>query len=160
MTKKIFRGLTIAYIIGLGAILGASIYAGAVVAPNTFHSEIFLGKEILSRFQEGLIMTNNFQKLGYFVNFMVFFVLFYEAIKWKNFESDRWSLISAFLFISSGLLFSSFYILSIVEMQQRGEGVTSSKIFENMHFASELDFKIFTVATLALLILNLKKALR
>ena len=160
MTKKIFRGLTIAYIIGLGAILGASIYAGAVVAPNTFHSEIFLGKEILSRFQEGLIMTNNFQKLGYFVNFMVFFVLFYEAIKWKNFESDRWSLISAFLFISSGLLFSSFYIPSIVEMQQRGEGVTNSKIFENMHFASELDFKIFTVATLVLLILNLKKALR
>ena len=160
MTKKIFRGLTIAYIIGLGAILGASIYAGAVVAPNTFHSEIFLGKEILSRFQEGLIMTNNFQKLGYFVNFMVFFVLFYEAIKWKNFESDRWSLISAFLFISSGLLFSSFYIPSIVEIQQRGEGVTNSKIFENMHFASELDFKIFTVATLVLLILNLKKALR
>lgn len=160
MTKKIFRGLTIAYIIGLGAILGASIYAGAVVAPNTFHSEIFLGSEILSKYQEGLIMTNNFQKLGYFVNFMVFFVLFYEAIKWKNFESDRWSLISAFLFISSGLLFSSFYIPSIVEMQQRGEGVTNSKIFENMHFASELDFKIFTVATLVLLILNLKKALR
>ena len=160
MTKKIFRGLTIAYIIGLGAILGASIYAGAVVAPNTFHSEIFLGKEILSRFQEGLIMTNNFQKLGYFVNFMVFFVLFYEAIKWKNFESDRWSLIGSFLFISSGLLFSSFYIPSIVEMQQRGESITSSKIFDNMHFASELDFKIFAIATLILLILNLKKALR
>lgn len=160
MTKKIFRVMTMAYIIGLGAILGASIYAGAVVAPNIFHSEIFLGREILSRFQEGLIMTDNFQKLGYFVNFMVFFVLFYEAIKWKNFESDRWSLISSFLFISSGLLFSSFYIPSIIDMQQKGESVTSSKIFENIHFASELDFKIFAFATLALLILNLKKALR
>ena len=160
MTKKIFRVMTMAYIIGLGAILGASIYAGAVVAPNIFHSEIFLGGEILSRFQEGLIMTDNFQKLGYFVNLMVFFVLLYETIKWKNFESDRWSLISSFLFISSGLLFSSFYIPSIIDMQQKGESVTSSKIFENIHFASELDFKIFAFATLALLILNLKKALR
>ncbi|HHB93921.1 MAG TPA: DUF4149 domain-containing protein, partial [Campylobacterales bacterium] len=69
MKKKIFRVMTMAYIVTLGAILGASIYAGAVVAPTTFHSELLLGKELLSNFQEGLIMTVNFQKLGYAVNF-------------------------------------------------------------------------------------------
>jgi hypothetical protein len=160
MTKKIFKTMTIVYIIMLGAILGATIYAGAVVAPNIFHSEVIFGKELLSNYQEGLIMTQNFQKLGSVVNFMVFFVLLYESIKWKNFESDRWVLIASFLFISSGLLFSSFYIPDIVQMQLQGESITSSETFKNIHFASELDFKIFAFATLALLILNLKKALR
>ncbi|HHD81015.1 MAG TPA: DUF4149 domain-containing protein [Campylobacterales bacterium] len=160
MKKKIFRVMTMAYIVTLGAILGASVYAGAVVAPTTFHSELLLGKELLSNFQEGLIMTVNFQKLGYAVNFMVFFVLIYEAIKWKNFESDRWTLMASFLVISSGLLFSSFYIPDIIDMQLQGELITASEKFKNVHFASELDFKLFSFSTLALLILNLKKALR
>ncbi|NOZ90906.1 MAG: DUF4149 domain-containing protein [Epsilonproteobacteria bacterium] len=160
MTKKIFRVMTMAYIVLLGGVFGASIYAGAVVAPTIFHSETLLGGEILSNYQEGLIMTVNFQKLGFIVNFMVFFVLFYEAIKWKNFESDRWVLMASFLVISSGLLFSSFYIPDIVQMQLQGEAITSSETFKNVHFASELDFKLFAFSTLALLILNLKKALR
>jgi hypothetical protein len=160
MTKKIFRIMTMSYIILLGAIFGASIYAGAVVAPTTFHSETLLGTELLSNFQEGLIMTVNFQKLGYAVNFMVFSVLIYEAIKWKNFESDRWVLIASFLVVSSGLLFSSFYIPDIIDMQLQGDIVTESEKFKNVHFASELDFKLFSFATLALLILNLKKVLR
>ena len=42
--------MTIIYIITLGAILGASIYAGAVVAPTIFHSEVALGGEIISNF--------------------------------------------------------------------------------------------------------------
>ena len=160
MKKKIFRVMTMTYIVLLGAILGASIYAGAVVAPTTFHSELLLGKEILSQYQEGLIMTTNFQKLGFAVNFMVFFVIIYEAIKWKTFESDRWSLMSLFLVVSSGLLFSSYYIPSIIEMQNAGEAMTNSEIFKNAHFASELDFKLFSFSILSLLILNLKKALR
>jgi len=57
--------------------LGAVVYAGAVVAPNIFHSELIFGKEIISNYQEGLIMTQNFLKLGYFVNFVVFFLLLY-----------------------------------------------------------------------------------
>ncbi len=160
MKKKIFRVVTIIYIILLGAIFGASIYAGAVVAPTTFHSELLLGKEILSQYQEGLIMTVNFHKLGFMVNFMVFLVILYEAIKWKTFESDRWTLIATFLVVSSGLLFSSYYIPSVIEMQNGGEVITNSEIFKNTHFASELDFKLFSFAILLLLVLNLKKALR
>ena len=158
--KKIFRFMTMVYIISLGAVLGAVVYAGAVVAPNIFHSELIFGKEIISNYQEGLIMTQNFLKLGYFVNFVVFFILLYEAIKWKTFESDRWTLIFSFLAVSSGLLFSSYYIPSIIQMQQKGEAITASEIFKNTHFASELDFKLFAISILALLILNLKKALR
>jgi hypothetical protein len=45
-------------------------------------------------------------------------------------------------------------------MQLQGEVVTESEKFKNVHFASELDFKIFALSTLSLLIFNLKKALR
>ncbi len=160
MVKKIFKVMTIIYIIMLGAILGASIYAGAVVAPTIFHSELFLGGEIISNFQEGLIMTVNFEKLGFVINFMVFFVLFYEATKWKNFELDRWTLISAFVVVATGLLFTSYYIPDIIEMQLGGEVMTKSDAFINTHIGSEINFKIFSFALLSLLVLNLKKALR
>ena len=160
MTKKLFKIMTITYLIMLGALFGASIYAGAVVAPTIFHSEQFFGGEILSQFQEGLLMTSNFEKLGTMVTIGVFFALFYEATKWKSFESDRWTLISLFFFVASGLLFSGYYIPDIIEMQRQGEAMTQSQTFKNVHFASELDFKLFAFSALALLILNLKKALR
>jgi len=152
--------MTITYLIMLGALFGASIYAGAVVAPTIFHSEQFFGGAILSQFQEGLLMTSNFEKLGTMVTIGVFFALFYEATKWKSFESDRWTLISLFFFVASGLLFSGYYIPDIIEMQRQGEVMTQSETFKNVHFASELDFKLFAFSALALLILNLKKALR
>lgn len=160
MTKKIFRIVTIAYIITLGIVLGAGLYAGIVVAPTIFNSEILLGSEILSNYQEGLLMTQNFERLAYMVNFMVVFVVLYEATKWKNFESDRWTLMVSFLVIASGVLFTSYYVPDIVAMQEAGETMTQSEAFKNMHIGSEIDFKIFTFSTLALLIFNLKKALR
>ena len=152
--------MTIAYIITLGLALGAGLLAGIVVAPTIFNSELLLGSELLSRFQEGLLMTQVFERLGYLVNFTVLFVIIYEVIKWKGFESDKWTTMATFLVVATGLLFTSFYIPDILQMQQQGEAMTSGKIFENVHFASELDFKIFAFSTLALLILNLKKALR
>ncbi|MBD3793449.1 MAG: DUF4149 domain-containing protein [Campylobacterales bacterium] len=160
MTKKIFRIMTMSYIITLGIALGAGLYAGIVVAPTIFHSELLLGSELLSNYQEGLLMTANFQKLAYLVNFAVVFVVLYEAIKWKNFESDKWSVIAAFLMIASGLLFTSYYTPDIITMQQAKEAMTQSEAFKNTHLASEIDFKLFAFSTLALLIFNLKKALR
>lgn len=152
--------MTMSYIITLGIALGAGLYAGIVVAPTIFHSELLLGSELLSNYQEGLLMTVNFQKLAYLVNFAVVFVVLYEAIKWKNFESDKWSVIAAFLMIASGLLFTSYYTPDIITMQQAGEAMTQSEAFKNTHLASEIDFKLFAFSTLALLIFNLKKALR
>ena len=105
-------------------------------------------------------MTINFQRLGFAVNFMVFFILFYEATKWKNFELDRWTMVSAFFVVATGLLFTSYYIPDIVEMQLAGEAMTKSDAFVNTHKGSELNFKLFSFALLSLLVLNLKKALR
>ena len=160
MIKKYFRIFTMIFIITLGTVVGASLLAGAVVAPTIFHSEVLLGSELLSRFQEGLLMTQVFERLAYVVNFLVVLAILYEIIKFKAFESNKWSQILTFLVVASGLLFTSYYIPQILEMQSAGEAMTSGHIFENVHKASELNFKLFSFATLGLLILTLRKALR
>ncbi len=154
------KGITIAYLILLGVTLGAGLFAGAVVAPVTFHSELYLGSEILSRFQEGLIMTENFIRLSYLVDFTVLAVALYEGFKYKTFDRDTITSISAFLVIASGLLYAHYYIPQILELQTKGAAVTESKLFENTHFASELDFKLFALSLLILLARNLYRALR
>jgi len=158
--KKYFRIFTMSYIIILGIVLGAGLLAGIVVAPTIFHSKILLGSELLTHFQEGLLMTHVFEKLSYAVNFLVVVVILYEVIKYKAFESDRWSLMTTFLVAGTGLMFTSYYMPDILEMQSMGELMTKSDAFLNTHKGSEINFKIFSFATLALLILNLKKALR
>jgi hypothetical protein len=154
------KGITIAYLILLGIALGAGLYAGIVVAPVTFHSELYLGSELLSRFQEGLIMTENFVRLSYLVDFTVLAVALYEGFKYKTFDRDTITSVSAFLVLASGLLYVHYYIPQILEFQQKGEEITKSKLFENTHFASELDFKLFTTALLVLLARNLYRGLR
>jgi hypothetical protein len=160
MTQKLFKIFTIIFIILLGTTLGAGLLAGIVVAPTIFHSEVLLGSELLTRFQEGLLMTQVFERLAYVVNLLVLMVILYEIVKFKAFESSRWSIIFSFLVAASGLLFTSYYIPQILEMQAGGEAMTQSQIFENVHKGSELNFKLFAFSTLGLLILNLKKALR
>ncbi len=157
---KIPKYLTIIYIMILSMTLGAGLYAGAVVAPVTFHSELYLGSEILSRFQEGLIMTENFIRLGYLVTFTVLIVALYEGYKYKMFDREAITTIPAFLVISSGILYVYYYIPQILEFQKEGESVTESKLFENTHFASELDFKLFTIALFVLLVRTLYRNLR
>ncbi len=157
---KIPKYLTLIYILILGAMLGAGLFAGIVVAPVTFHSELYLGSEILTRFQEGLIMTENFVRLGYLVSFTVLIVVLYEGYKYKMYDREVITTIPAFLVISSGLLYSFYYIPQILEMQKKGEGITESTLFGNLHFASELDFKLFTFALLALLMRTLYRNLR
>ena len=160
MIQKYFRIFTMIFIITLGTTLGAGLLAGIVVAPTIFHSELLLGSELLSRFQEGLLMTQVFERLAYVVNFLVIITILYEVIKFKSFENTKWSMIFTFLVVASGLLFTSYYIPQILEMQSLGETVTSSDVFNNVHKGSELNFKLFAFSTLGLLILTLKKALR
>jgi hypothetical protein len=152
--------ITTLYIILLGIMLGAALYAGVVVAPSIFHSEVALGSELLSRFQEGLIMTVNFVKLSYLVNITILAVIFYEGYRFKSFERDGIALLSAVVVVLSGLLYAHYYIPQILEFQAEGEKITESKLFENTHFASELDFKLFAVALLILLVRNIYRNLK
>lgn len=156
-TNKYF---TIAYLLILGIVIGASIYAGAVVAPVTFHSEKWLGSEILSRYQEGLIMTHNFIGLKYFILVGIFGVIFYEGYQYKRFNRDLVKTISALGFIMSSLLFNYFYMSSIIQMQKKGESVVGSQIFENMHKGSELALIFVLIFAIILFIRTLQKELK
>lgn len=152
--------VTMAYLILLGAMLGAGLFAGIVVAPVTFNTQEWLGSEVLTRFQEGQIMTENFVRLSYLVDVVVIAVALYEGYKFKMFERDRWTIIAAFFVVATGLMFGHYYLNDIVTMQMGGEAMTQSEAFANTHKGSEINFKIFSLALLVLMVQNMRKACR
>jgi hypothetical protein len=156
--KKYFRIATMAYLTLLGATLGAVLYAGIVVAPVTFHTERWLGEGVLSHFQMGLIMTQNFVGLSYLVTVTMISVFLYEGYKYKQFERDKLTTVAALVVLMSGALFNWYYLPDIITMQMAGEAMTRSEVFQNVHKASEIDFKIFAAAILVLMVQNMRKA--
>ncbi len=156
--NKYFRMTTMAYIIFLSGVLGAGLYAGIVVTAVTFHTELYLGSSVLTHFQEGQIMTENFLRLSYLVNVSLFAVVLYEGYKFKKFERDTVTQVATFFVLASGLLFSQYYIPDILSMQLQGEAITQSVAFINTHKGSELNFKLFALALLVLIIQNMRKA--
>ncbi len=158
--SKYFRIVTMAYLIFLGITLGAGLFAGIVVAPVTFHTEQWLGEGVLTHFQEGLIMTQNFVRLSYLVDLLLVSVFLYEGYKYKKFERDLTTQIATFALIATGLLFAHYYIPDILTMQAAGEEMTKSAAFINTHKGSEINFKIFSLALLVLIVRNMQRACR
>ncbi|MCW8822333.1 MAG: DUF4149 domain-containing protein [Sulfurovum sp.] len=156
--NKYFRMTTMTYLILLSTMLGAGLFAGIVVAPVTFHTEQWLGAEILTQFQEGQIMTENFLRLSYLVNIILVAVVLYEGYKFKKFERDTVTQVATFFVLVTGLLFSQYYIPDIITMQEQGVEMTKSIAFINTHKGSEINFKIFSLALLVLIIQNMRKA--
>ncbi len=156
--NKTFRIITMCYLIFLSTILGAGLYAGIVVAPVTFHTDMWLGSDLLTRFQEGQIMTENFLRLSYIMNVLVLVVVLYEGYKYKKFERDTITQVATFFVLATALLFSQYYIPDIIAMQNQGEEMTKSIAFINTHKGSEINFKLFAFATLVLIVQNMRKA--
>ena len=156
--NKYFRMITMTYLIFLSAVLGAGLFAGIVVAPVTFHTEQWLGSEVLTQFQEGQIMTENFLRLSYLVNVLLVSVVLYEGYKFKKFERDTLTQVATFFVLATGLLFSQYYIPDIIAMQEQGVEATTSVAFINTHKGSEINFKIFALALLVLIVQNMRKA--
>ena len=157
---KISKHITIFYIAILGITIGASVYAGAIAAPIIFNSQTYLGNKILTHYQEGLIMSENFLRLGYLVTFTVIIVTLYEGFKYKTFNRDAITLIGSFLVICTGLLFVYYYLPQILEFQKEGAVIAQNKIFKNTHVASEFDFKLFTFSLVLLLMRTLYRVIK
>ncbi|MDY0194887.1 MAG: DUF4149 domain-containing protein [Sulfurovaceae bacterium] len=158
--SPIFRNITMAYLIFLSIVLGASLYAGIVVAPVIFHTEAIFDSPILSQFQEGMIMTENFVRLSYVITLSVIVAFVYESYKYKKGERDLLTFVALFLVITTKLMFSYYYLPEIILMQQVGEEMTKTQLFLDTHKGSEVNFKIYAFALLLLLIRNFQKALR
>ncbi len=155
--KKGFRIATFVYLILLSSTLGAVLFAGIVVAPVIFNSQLYIG-DILSHYQEGVLMTQNFVKLSYLITVVMIAVFLYEGYKYKKFERDKVTTASALLVLMSGAMFNYYYLPDILTMQMAGEEMTKSIAFINTHKGSELDFKIFAFALLVLIVKNMQKA--
>ncbi|MDQ7047056.1 MAG: hypothetical protein Q9M39_05350 [Sulfurovum sp.] len=74
------------------------MYAGIVVTAVTFHTDAWIGAALLTQFQEGQIMTENFLRLSYVVNVLIVVVVLYEGYKFKKFERDTVTKVATFLY--------------------------------------------------------------
>ncbi len=154
--NKYEQYIEISYIIFLGILLGAILTLGMFVAPSIFNSEYIFSQTILSHFQEGLIMTSIFLKFNILLYIAIVIILLFEGYKYKRGERGEIFLFSTiFIVISTSLLFTDYYTPQILEFQSLQD--TESKIFQNLHFASELDFKILAIALLILIVKRLMK---
>lgn len=150
--------LTMGYLIFLSGVLGAILYAGIVVTSVTFNTHLYVGSELLTQFQEGQVMTENFLRLSYVVNLLLLLVVLYEGYKFKKFERDTLTTVTTFFVFSTALLFSQYYIPDIVSMQAEGEKMTKSLAFINTHKGSEINSKILALSLLVLIVQNMRKA--
>ena len=158
--KKNFRIATMSYLIFLGAVLGAVVYAGAVVVPVIFGSEQWLGSGVLSHYQEGLIMTQNFVRLSYMLTVMIVVVFLYEGYRYKRGEHNKLSTSITVIVLATAALFNYYYLPDILTMQAAGKAATKTAAFVHAHTGSEIDFKILAVAIVALMVINMRKACR
>jgi len=128
------RFLEAFYTLFLSATVGAILIVGAFTAPSIFTSEF------LTHNESGLLMTGIFLKFNYWLYFLILLIVGFEGYRYKNGKRDRTVLLSGFLVISSSLLFTDFYTPQILELLSLNQ--TKTELFQNVHFASELDFKI------------------
>lgn len=153
MKRNIF--IDFAYFTLLCATFGAVLVLGTIVAPIVFNTDKILYSVLLDNYNAGIIMGEIFRRFSYWIYFLAFFVAVYELVMYKKGQRDAIIFASAVTVIFSSLMFSAVYSPKILSMQILGEEATQSDTFRNIHFASELDFKILAVALLVLFIRRL-----
>ena len=153
MSKKIY--IDFSYLIILAATFGAVIVLGAFVASVVFNSDKILVDVTLDRYNAGIIMGEIFNRFSYWVYAVAAFVVIYEVAEYKMGQRDAVAFASAVIVVFSSLMFSSVYAPKILDMQALGREATQSDTFNNIHIASEIDFKILAIALLVLFIRRL-----
>ena len=145
------------YIFLLIAVFSINIFLGVVVIPTIFNSEIIFKQELLSKFNEGLLMTNVFIKLKFILIILMIYIFIYEfIIKFNNFKNDILIIITSSIVLLTSYLFIGYYIPNILELQNMGEIMTNSEKFISLHQASEINFKLLSCLLLILIYKNIK----
>ncbi len=153
MKKNIY--LDFAYFIILAATFGAVLVLGAIVAPVVFHTDKITVNLLIDHYNAGIIMGEIFHRFSYWTYFVAAFVAVYEAMVYKIGQRDAISFGAAVTVIFSSLMFSAVYVPKILSMQALGAEATQSDTFENIHIASEIDFKVLALALLVLFVRRL-----
>ena len=153
MSKRIYFDFS--YLVILAASFGAVIVLGAVVAPVVFHTDRILVDMLMDHYNAGIIMGEIFHRFSYWVYFIAVAVILYEAALYKTGKRDAIAFGAATTVIFSSMMFSGVYAPHILAMQALGREATQSDTFENIHIASELDFKILAISLLVLFVRRL-----
>ncbi len=153
MKRNIY--LDFAYFIVLAATFGAVLVLGAIVAPVVFHTDEITVNLIIDHYNAGIIMGEIFHRFSYWIYFVAAFVAVYESMAYKMGQRDAISFAAAVTVIFSSLMFSAIYVPKILSMQALGAEATQSDTFENVHIASEIDFKLLAIALLVLFVRRL-----
>ena len=153
MKRNIY--LDFAYFIVLAATFGAVIVLGAIVAPVVFHTDRLTVNLLIDNYNAGIIMGEIFHRFSYWIYFVAAFITIYEAMAYKMGQRDAISFASAVIAVFTSLLFSAVYVPKILSMQALGAEAAHSDTFENIHIASEIDFKLLALSLLVLFIRRL-----
>jgi len=143
------------YFIVLAATFGAVLVLGAIVAPVVFHTDKITVNLLIDHYNAGIIMGEIFRRFSYWIYFLAIFVAVYEAAAYKMGQRDAITFGAAVTVLFSSLMFTSVYVPKILSMQAIGPEATQSDTFENIHIASEIDFKILAVALIVLFVRRL-----
>ena len=136
----------ILYLLLIASTLGAILVLGIFVAPIVFNTTT------LDHFDEGVIMADIFSRFTYWLYVMLAGIVLYEGSEYKKFKHDRIIIGSSLMSIFTIMMFNSVYTPKILQMQTLGREATQSEAFENIHIASEIDFKILAFALLVLFV--------
>ncbi len=153
MKRNIY--LDFGYLVILAATFGAVLVLGALVAPVIFHTDKITVGLLIDHYNAGIIMAEIFSRFSYWLYFVALYVVLYESIKYKSGQRDAISFGAAVTVIFSSLMFSGVYAPKILAMQSLGAEATQSDTFQNIHIASEIDFKILAVALVILFVRRL-----
>jgi hypothetical protein len=143
------------YLIMLAATFGGVIVLGALVAPVIFNTDKILVDMLMDKYNAGIVMGEIFHRFSYWLYAVVIAVFLYEAALYKTGQRDAIAFASSAVVLFTSLMFSGVYAPHILAMQALGVEATQSDTFENIHIASEIDFKILAVALLVLFIRRL-----
>lgn len=153
MKKNIY--LDFGYLIILAATFGAMLVLGVVVAPVIFNADELLLDIMMDNYNSGIIMGEIFHRFSYWLYILAAYVFVYESLVYKSGQRDAVAFASAVIVLFSSLMFSVVYAPRILEMHGLGREATQSDTFNNIHIASEIDFKILLVALIVLFIRRL-----
>lgn len=143
------------YLLVLASSLGAVLVLGAMVAAVVFNTDKLTLEIVLDRYNAGMVMGEIFHRFSYWAYFLALFVAVYEVVSYKNGRFDGVVFLSSVTVLFSSLMFSAVYSPKILAMQALGREATQSDTFEQLHLASEIDFKILALGLVILFIRRL-----
>jgi hypothetical protein len=153
--NKVRMFFDFSYLIVLASTFGAVMVLGIAVASVVFNADKLVVDVVLSHYNSGMIMGEIFRRFSYWLYFVAFFTLFYEAAWYKMGQRDAISFGAAITVVFASLMFSSVYTPKILAMQALGEEASLSDTFQSVHVASEIDFKLLAVALIVLFVRRL-----